>query len=381
MRCGKGRGYVYLDNAASSFPKPRSVAEAVGEWIRANGANPGRSGHGPSLAASELLYDTRRLAGEMFGASPENIIFCSNATHALNTAIFGMAVGGKRIIISDMEHNSVSRPVYMLKKWGACRVDVFDSGDDDTTAVEGFEACLREDTCLAVVTRASNVTGRVLPIEEIYKICKRRGIPLIVDGAQSSGHIDSGGGDIICMPGHKGLYGPQGTGILAVKGDLSRLRPLTYGGTGTSSAELYPDPLMPESYEAGTANCPGIAGLKAGLEFVRSRPEGIEDKLAQTLCEELKDIKGVTLYRGRGRYLPVVSFSIEGISSEEAAAMLWDKYRIAVRGGLHCAPLCHKKLGTLECGLVRASIGAFNSVEDVERLVGAVRGMLRLRRK
>ncbi len=377
MRYAEKRPSIYLDNAASTHPKPEGVYRAVDTWLRSNGGNAGRSGHRLSVDASELLYSTRVVAGKLFSAEPENVIFCSNTTHALNTAIMGLCKKGTRIILSDMEHNSVYRPVYMLKKWGICDFDIFDTGDCDESAIEGFLAAITPDTSMAVVTHVSNVTGRVLPIEEIYSICQKKGIILIVDAAQSGGMIPVNGGDIICLPGHKGLYGPQGTGLMVIRSPLPQLLPLTFGGTGTVSAEAAPEVIFPESFEAGTVNCPGIAGLKAGLEFLSSANITREFYLADRVAEELACMPNITLHRSKSRSLSVVPFSVGDMLSETVSTILDEKYGIAVRGGLQCAPLCHKKLGTLDRGVVRASLGAFTKESDIYALLRAVREISR----
>jgi selenocysteine lyase/cysteine desulfurase len=265
----------------------------------------------------------------------------------------------------------------MLKKWGICDFDIFDSGDSDDAAIEGFSAAITPDTSMAVVTHVSNVTGRVLPIEEIYSICQRRGIILVVDAAQSGGMVPVNGGDVICLPGHKGLYGPQGTGLIIIRRNIPELLPLTFGGTGTVSAEAAPDIMFPESFEAGTVNCPGIAGLKAGLEFVSKDNIRKELYLSDMLAEELSLMPNVTLHRSNGKSLSVVAFSVGDMHSEAVASMLNEKYGIAVRGGLQCAPLCHKKLHTLDRGVVRASLGAFTKESDIYVLLRAVREISR----
>jgi cysteine desulfurase/selenocysteine lyase len=381
---------VYLDNAATTFPKPQSVTRAMSAFMKHSAANPGRSGHRLSMAAAKEVYDCRCAAAEMFGApGPECVAFTLNATHAINFALKG-ALSGGRVVTSCLEHNAVMRPLTALTAqgkaaWDEAEVDL----SDDDAVVERFTELIRPDTALVACTHASNLCGRILPIARIGAICRDRNVKFLVDASQSAGilpidiakmHID-----YLCMPGHKGLYGPMGTGML-ITSEGSRLNTLIEGGTGSLSSSLEQPDIMPDRFESGTVNAPGIAGLRAGIGFVKEHdPENIfakEIQLAILLYDGLKNIKGVTLYTPRPTegYVPVISFNIGDMSSVKAAAEL-DKMGICLRGGLHCAPEAHRYFGTLSQGMVRASIGAFNTREDISYLLNSVNKLTKTRKQ
>lgn len=368
---------VYFDNAATSYPKPPSVRTAVSEALVKYGGNPGRGGHSYSINAAKMVYETRCEAGEMFGAEPENVVFTLNCTHALNLAIKGIVKPGDRMVISSMEHNSSARPAYALSHKGV-RVDIARIGRSDEETLESFKSLITSSTKCVVCTAASNVTGRVMPIKEIAALCRQRGVCFIVDGAQIGGILPimlSDGADFICLPGHKGLYGAPGTGLLISNG---RYTPSTIieGGTGVTSAELNQTGFMPELLESGTLNTVGIASLRAGLRFVRHTGlESIynhEDALCQTFIERIEKCDGVSIYRRGDRFAPIVSFNIEGISSEELAGALSNN-GFALRGGLHCAFLAHRTINTLPMGTVRFSPSVFSSERDVIALAELIK--------
>lgn len=368
---------VYFDNAATSYPKPPSVRTAVSEAVDKYGGNPGRGGHSYSINAAKIVFDTRSNAAKMFGASVENVVFTLNCTHALNYAIKGVLKPGDRMVISSMEHNSVARPSYALSKKGV-RVDVATIGRTDEETLKSFSSLISSSTKCVVCTAASNVTGRIMPIREIAALCRKRGVCFIVDAAQAAGIIPislADGMNFICTAGHKGLYGTTGTGLLISDGKFTPST-IIEGGTGATSAELSQTGFMPELLESGTVNTVGIASLNAGMKFVRQTGiESIynhEDALCELLLERISPIDEVTVYRRGDRFVPIVSFNIDGIPSDALASALSDK-GYALRGGLHCAPLAHKTLRTLPDGTVRFSPSVFNSEKDVKELAELIK--------
>jgi len=369
---------IYLDNAATTYPKPISVINAVNEALYRFG-NPGRGGHALSMAAAEELYLCRKVAAEMFGASPERVIFTSGATHSLNMAVFSVRDREGAILISSMEHNAVVRPVTALKR----EVRVFDaapqlSGDERTIAILSSVSSLSLDAVMLVCTAASNICSVAMPIREIGKYCREHDIIFVVDAAQAGGiydiNVDRDFIDVLCLPSHKGLYGPMGGGMM-ILGEGVTLSPLILGGSGVNSKSAQMPDYPPERYEAGTLPVPIIAGLRKGIEFVkRKTPTALrkhEQHLCSLLCNKLTAL-GVNVY------LPshiggCVLFNVDGLDSEQVAARL-DKQGICTRAGLHCAPLAHKTLGSE--GAVRVSFGAFNTEADVKMLTSCLMQMI-----
>lgn len=345
---------IYLDNGATSFPKPRMVIEAMDQAMR-NCANPGRGGHRPAMEAAETVYRCREAAGAMFDCPPENVVFTQNGTHGLNIAIRTLVAPSARVLISGFEHNAVTRALHLL----GAQVQVagrklFDWAD----TLEDFERGLKAGPAAAVFTHASNVFGYILPVEEMAALCHRYGVPFIVDAAQSAGalpvSLEKWGADFIAMPGHKGLLGPQGTGLLL----CGRMpAPLLAGGTGSESRQQQMPELLPDRAEAGTLNVPGIAGLGAGMQYIRQ--VGIDQILhRERKCAE-RCAKLLKRYADRVFLGPhqggTVSF-VPKMDCEEMARQLSNR-GIAVRAGLHCAPLAHESAMTLESGTVRVSFG------------------------
>jgi len=373
---------IYFDNAATSFPKPKRVAQAACQSFTEYGANPGRSGHQMSMQTAIKVYDARENLAELFGLqSPEEVVFTSNCTHAVNIAIKGLMRKGDHVIISDLEHNAVLRPVHTLAQRGLITYSVAETFADPKLTVASFAAHIRPDTRMIACTHASNVFGTILPIEEIGRLCRDRDILYLVDAAQTAGVLEidplSLGIDFLCVAGHKGLYGPPGTGALMTPlGSL--LDTIIEGGTGSFSANFDQPREMPDRLESGTVNTMGILGLGAGVAFVREKTcKAIythEMKLATELFSQLKSMPKIVLYTpdfGFGTHVPVVSFNIKGQSSEQTTAQL-DEAGFALRGGLHCAPLAHRKMRTLEVGTARISIGAFNTIAHVHKLCDAI---------
>jgi len=364
---------IYLDNAATTLVKPPSVTQAISKAVSSCG-NAGRGAHSAAISASDVLFSCRETVGKLFGQpDTDQIVFTQNTTHALNIAIFGMMHRGGHCVISGYEHNSVVRPLCALRENGVTYSVVRSPLFEQEQFLEKFVSNIRPETKYAVCTHVSNVFGFVLPIEEIDEICWKKGIRLVVDAAQSAGSIPIKLSRLkatvcICAPGHKGLYGPQGTGILICR-DGAQLKPLFYGGTGSASKTLAQPDFMPDRHESGTQNIHGIAGLEAGIAYVLERGEASifakEKELIQYAAERLGSKDGIKLFFGESQS-GVLSFLSDRFSPETIVDFLGEN-QIAVRGGLHCAPLAHETLGTAD-GCVRISVSDFNSMHDIDVL-------------
>ena len=365
---------IYLDNAATSKFKPKGVIKAVNYEIN-NCANPGRSGHSQAISSLQRIYNARENVADYIGCKDGEIIFTSSCTEALNLAIFGTARCG-HIVTTVYEHNSVLRPLFKLKQEKLITLTVIEPREDGRIHPKDIEKAIILDTYLVCVNNISNVTGTETDIYEIGRATAKKGALLLVDAAQSLGHkpinMKEMGIDILAAPGHKGIHGIQGAGFLAYSGRL-RLNPLKYGGTGTNSESVYQPISPPEAYESGTLNTVGIAAINEGINWTRANKDKIEHKLTSltdTLHNNLNKIKGVKLYsidlNG------IAAFEIEGYDSSEVCDIMNEKFGIALRGGLHCAPLAHNYLNTLDKGLVRASIGWNNTESDIKKLLVAV---------
>lgn len=380
---------IYFDNGATTFPKPQAVTRAVLNVMRDQGANPGRSGHKMSLKAAEIMYGCRKNAARLFGApSPESIIFTQNCTQALNTVIHGILKPGDHAVISCLEHNAVARPLEALKSRGVTFSIAEAAENDDDKAIESFRRAIQKNTKLIICTGASNVSGVRLPVERLAAMCRIYNILFCLDAAQTAGVVPvsmtDSGIDFLCTAGHKGLYGPMGTGILAINSELLP-GSLIQGGTGSLSASLAQPETLPDKYESGTPNLPGIAGLNEGIKFVIERGEEriLRDEIqkAQRLYDGLSRIKGVRLYTARPSaqtHVPVVSFNIGDTDSEAVAALLDERFNIAVRAGLHCAPLAHRYYGTQEQGTVRAVLSVFTTPAQIEYFITSVNKIAKL---
>jgi len=355
---------IWLDSAATTFQKPASVKAAV-SWAFDHCASPGRGGSGPGMEAARAVYACRELAGELFSCRPEQVVFTMNATHGLNIAIHTLVPRGGRVVVSGFEHNAVMRPLYAID----AQIQIAGRklfAPEDT--LRNFAEALEKGADCAVCTHVSNVFGYVLPVEEIGRLCRKKGVPLIVDASQSAGvlpvSMDAACADFIAMPGHKSLYGPQGTGLLL----CARLpKPLLCGGTGSLSREFSMPEELPDRSEAGTHNVPGICGLGAGLRFVLQKGTDRilrHEAALRRILEARLSGRGFTLYSGQGS-TGVLSVGTGDWDCEEAAALLAEK-GIAVRAGLHCAPLAHESAGTLDAGTLRLSPSVFTTREDVE---------------
>lgn len=368
---------IYLDNAATTFPKPQSVLRAVNEAMSLYGANPGRGGHAMTLKAGRKVYETRQALADMFSCGSERTIFCDNCTSALNTAIRGCLKKGDHVIISSLEHNSVLRPVHAMQKEGIITYDVFFvQPQSKEKTLSSLKALIKKNTAAVICTAVSNVFGTVLPVGEIGALLEKKGILFIVDGAQAAGShkldMKKQKIDILCLPGHKGLMGPMGTGVLLFN-ESAELMPLKYGGTGSGSMSPEQPDFYPDRLESGTVNLPGIAGLGAGVSFVSSR--GIdtishsESELIGLLKEDLSVVRGIDVYTQMhsSPETNLLSFNIRGKHSEQVAELA-DKRGIALRAGYHCSYLAHKNYGTDKTGTVRVSVGPFTTKKDVKNL-------------
>ncbi len=345
---------IYLDNGATSLNKPPQVHRAVAAALR-QCANPGRGGYHAAMQAANAVFRCREEAASLFRCSPEQVVFTQNCTHGLNLAINSLVKPGSRVAISGFEHNAVTRPLHAL------RAEITVAGRrlfDWQDTLEQWEKALKKGVDAAVFTHVSNVFGYILPVEEMAALCRRYGVPFILDAAQSAGslpvHMEDLGAAFIAMPGHKGLLGPQGTGLLLCSGEV---QPLLFGGTGSESANQNMPQYLPDRLEAGTLNVPGIAGLLAGMRYIKG--QGLdrifhrEHAAAKRAVQDLQEL-GIVVFAG-AHQAATVSF-LPAMDCEEAAQAL-GRQGIALRAGLHCAPLAHESAGTLERGTVRISFG------------------------
>ncbi|MDR0879653.1 MAG: aminotransferase class V-fold PLP-dependent enzyme [Clostridioides sp.] len=372
---------IYFDNAATTFPKPDAVCDEMYDCMKNYCANPGRSGHKLAMKAARMIYDTRENVAKLFNIeNPMSVIFTDNATDSLNLAIKGVLKQGDHVVTTSMEHNSVLRPLTALENKGVERTIVYADRYGNVEPSD-IEKAIKPNTRLIVTTQASNVVGTLVDIKSIADIAKKHGVLYLVDASQSAGVYDIDvqdlGLDMLAMPGHKGLLGPQGTGILYVKEGL-KLETMKEGGTGSKSEEIVQPELLPDKYESGTHNTPGIVGLNEGVKFVMdvgiTKIREHEEMLCQYLIDELKKIEGVTIYGplDSKKRAAVVSINIGDMDSGEVTFILDNEYDIATRSGIHCAPLAHETIGTLEQGAVRMSPGYFNTTYDVDKTVKAI---------
>lgn len=380
---------VYLDHAATSWPKPPEVIRAMTDFLERAGANPGRSGHRLSIEAGRIVYEAREALSEFLNApDPARVIFTHNATHALNIALFGLLKPGDTVVATSMEHNSVMRPLRELERRGvSVRVTPCSpQGVPDWTA---YEQALADGPRLVALVHASNVSAHILPVEELARAAHRAGALVLVDAAQSVGvmpvDVQAMGADLLALTGHKGLQGPPGVGalVLAAAVDPREIEPLMRGGTGSSSGSDEQPEALPDRYESGTPNGVGIAGLGAGLRWVRE--QGLEriaahhDRLMRRLVEGLAAIPGVRAYGppARAPRAPLASFVVEGVSVSQVGRMLDERYGVLCRVGLHCAPAAHRTIDTYPEGTVRFAVGPMNTGDDIERALEAVKGVAR----
>lgn len=364
---------IYFDNAATSMPKPQSVVNSV-TWAMKNLSSPGRGSSQMSRKAEDVMYALREEAGEMFGCPMEHVVLTTSATHGLNIAIKSLARPGKRVVISCMEHNAVVRPLHAMGvDLRIAEAPLFDS----EALVRSFDGLLTKDTCLCVMTHVSNVFGWVLPVHEVAELCRQRGIPFVLDASQSAGTLsvdmEELGAAFIAMPGHKGLLGPSGTGLLLCRDGGETL---LEGGTGSQSRLLTMPEFLPDRLEAGTHNMPGAAGLLSGIRYVKSR--GIEQihrdevRLKDYAAKQISGIGNIRCFDGENQagVLSILTLDRDPVSFCQEFT---EKYPVALRAGLHCAPVAHSAAGTIDTGTIRVSFGPMNRRQEVDRFVTMLR--------
>ena len=370
---------IYLDNAATTNFKPERVIKTVENALKNYSANPGRSGHSLSVSAAEKIYSVREKVADFFSlGDPLGVVFTLNCTQAVNFVLKGVLNRGDGLIISNLEHNCVARPAFKMAEEGKITLDLFDALSDDIE--KAVEALIKPNTKMIFCTHASNVCGKITDIEKIGNICKKHNILFGVDAAQTAGvlpiNMEKTGIDFLCVASHKGLFAPMGTGILIARKPIEKT--VIEGGTGTASLSLYQPDVLPEMLESGTVNLPGILGIGAGIDFIKSK--GIdniyrhENALCKKLLAEVKENKNISVVLRNENdvgFVPVVALNVKGKKSEEVAESL-NSFGIAVRGGYHCAPLAHRALGTIDGGAVRVSPGILNRFSDMEYLKKAI---------
>jgi cysteine desulfurase/selenocysteine lyase len=383
---------IYLDNAATSFPKPKEVYDFMDHFYRNYGVNPGRSGYDLCLETGAMVEETRRILTRFFnGTDPNRLCFSYNSTDALNLIIFGMLKPGDHAVTTTIEHNSVLRPLYHLFSYQGVEVDYVPFDGRGFVDPDDFPKAFKKNTRLVIVNHASNVVGTVQPLKDIGRLCRERGIPLAIDASQSAGKvpidIQAMNIDVIAFTGHKSLLGPTGIGGLYVREGVE-VRHTRAGGTGVRSAQRTHLDEYPYRLEYGTPNVMGIAGLQAGLKWLEGRGlaaiHGREMSLTRRLRDGLREIEGVTLYcqDDLEGHISVLAFNVDGLDSPNVSTMLDVDHNIACRAGLHCAPLVHEGLGTERVdGAVRFGVGPFNTEEEIDAAVAAVREIARFQRK
>lgn len=372
---------IYFDNAATGGFKPRAVTDAVNNVIRFLSANPGRSGHRLSVTGAELVYDARCALSELFGSTPERVIFTKNCTESLNLAILGAVKKGMHVITTVYEHNSVLRPLFRLKEKGIILLDVV-TAESPNKITEAIKSKINKHTGMVVLNALSNVTGDVLPFHEVGLLCEEFGLTYIVDGAQAGGHIpidvENDKIHALSLACHKGLYGIMGSGALILRKDFD-LEPLIVGGTGSESFNLLHPTTYPDKLESGTLNLPAIAALTESARYVKANMKSFATLLlnhTRLLIDGLSKMDKITVM-SKPNPAGIVSFKVDDIASTDVADFLSEKYDIAVRSGIHCAPLLHQYLGTVDVGLTRASLSVQNTTREIRCFLSAVYDLIK----
>ena len=376
---------IYLDNAATSFPKPKEVATAVYDFMVNNGTSSGRGSYKKAMQSDYIVYECRKLIGKLFNFdNPKKVIFTSNVTDSLNIAMRGILKENDHVITSSLEHNAVWRCLKTLERDINIKIDTVECSKDGITNQQDIKKYIKKDTALIVFTQASNVLGTIQPIREIGAIAREHNIPFLVDSAQSAGVLDIDFKDLslsaLAFTGHKSLLGPMGTGGLIINTDID-IKPLKAGGTGGDSAYEYQPDYYPNHLETGTSNVSGIAGLREAIKFLNK--EGIENihnkekELTKYALEKLETVKDIEIYGPKDceKMLSVISFNIKDKRPEDVGSILDQKYNIMLRAGLHCAPTAHSVIGTKERGTLRIGLGYFNEKEDIDKLVEALNNL------
>ena len=376
---------IYLDNAATSFPKPKEVATAVYDFMVNNGTSSGRGSYKKAMQSDYIVYECRKLIGKLFNFdNPKKVVLTSNVTDSLNIAMRGILKENDHVITSSLEHNAVWRCLKTLERDINIKIDTVECSKDGITNPQDIKKYIKKDTALIVFTQASNVLGTIQPIREIGAIAREYNIPFLVDSAQSAGamkiDVKEDNIDILAFTGHKSLLGPMGTGGLIINTDID-IKPLKAGGTGGDSAYEYQPDYYPNHLETGTSNVSGIAGLREAIKFLNK--EGIENihnkekELTKYALEKLETVKDIEIYGPKDceKMLSVISFNIKYKRPEDVGSILDQKYDIMLRAGLHCAPTAHSVIGTKERGTLRIGLGYFNEKEDIDKLVEALNNL------
>lgn len=373
---------IYLDNAATSFPKPTNVIEEINRCLTEYAANPGRGGHALSLQAGRAVWEARARVADFFGIEdPTHLAFTKGATESINTALYGLLMPQDHVITTSMEHNAVMRPLKTLERDCSIDITIIPANRNGEIDMEVFRNSFRKNTKLVVSTLSSNVNGTIMPIQQIGQTCRSKEVLSLLDASQGAGSVPIDvtelSVDMMAFPGHKGLFGPPGVGGLYVSECVS-LRPLTQGGTGSQSEQLYQPVEMPDLLESGTLNTPGIVGMAAGVDYItRCGMESLNEKKYQwvsMLHETLQKLDNVIIYSNDepSKNSGIVAFNFIGVPSTEVCYVLDKQYEIATRGGLHCAPAAHGTLGTMKNGVVRISPSSMNSLEEIQKACQAL---------
>lgn len=380
---------IYLDNASTTFPKPKNVVDSIYNFLTNIGGNPGRSNHNNALQTNRLLFEAREIISDFFNYnSIENVVFTNNVTTSLNILINGSLIDGDHVITSSMEHNSVLRPLINLQNKGVIDLDIVDADKFGFISVDNIKNKIKANTKMIVLSQASNVTGSIQPIKEIGALCKSKNIFFILDSAQGAGVLDINFTDLnlsaLAFTGHKSLFGPQGIGGFIIDDSLNNVcMPYILGGTGSLSHSLDQPDFLPDKFESGTLNMPGIVGLVEGINFIKN--EGINtiyDKnkfLRDYFINEISNMKDIILYEdiNNSNYTSCISFNVNNIDTAELSFALDNDFGIKNRSGLHCAPLAHKTIGSFPSGTVRLSLSYFNEKSDISYTIDCINKIIK----
>lgn len=380
-----GEKIVYLDHAATSFPKPAPVLQAMERCMREAGGNPGRGSHRLAQRAAEEIYTCREMAGMLFGTSPERVVITGGATMGLNLAFSGLLRQGDHVLVDNLAHNAVYRPLYAMASRGMITFDIYDADGSAENCIASLTRLTRPETRMVVATHMSNICSIAEPVWEIGQYCREKRLLFVVDGAQSGGHLPISVRDMgitaLSLPGHKGLLGPQGCGVLLFHEDAPDCVPLLAGGSGSHSLDPFMPEDLPEHMEAGTLPTPAIAGLRAGLHLLQKESADkryiAASALGKQFAEGCASLPGVRLYGAADG--AVISFGMDGIQPSRIGGYL-DAHGICVRTGYHCAPLAHRTIGSFSTGTVRVSFGYGNTAKDVRRILDVLTQFCRAER-
>lgn len=380
---------VYLDNAATTFPKPDTVVSSIMTYMTQVGSNPGRGASSSSLAGNRVVFQCREAIANLFNfPNVENVIFTSNITHSLNTLIKGVVKKGWHVITSSMDHNATLRPLSALKEKGDINLTILDCSEEGLINIDDFKRAIEDNTKLVVLSHASNIIGTIQPLEEIGRICKEKEIYLIIDSAQTAGVLDLDFKKLNCsalaFTGHKSLLGPQGIGGFIIDDELNNItKPFIEGGTGSVSSNVIQPDFLPDKFESGTMNTPGIAGLLAGINFINEKGlkyiREYEEELCQKFINGALNIDSIKVYgtMDSSARTSTISINSSKIDNAELGFILDSEFRIITRTGLHCAPLAHKTIGTYPSGTIRFSFGIFNDEKDVDYALSCINKVIK----